>query len=275
MNISVTFRRLRQFGRGDKLRCMNDRHAGHRCIVACLLLAWFVGCHAESNVQPPQPGADRYDAVTPMPRRDDFYQLRHQRFVDAAAVGDIDLLFVGDSITHGWSGAGADVWTEAFGDRRAANFGIPGDKTQFMLWRLADGELDGIAPQAVVLMAGTNNLKSGPTRMTPPDAAAGVEAVVDLLLKRLPKTHVLLISILPRQPQYEWLPAAVREANALLADIAAKRRRVTFLDISERCRSDDGSINAELYKPDLLHLSEAGYRVWADALQEPLKAVTH
>jgi len=123
--------------------------------------------------------------------------------------------------------------------------------------------------------ASVRNILEFPERFDPPAAIVTLERNYRKMLKRLPKTHVLLISILPRQPQYEWLPAAVREANALLADIAAKRRRVTFLDISERCRSDDGSINAELYKPDLLHLSEAGYRVWADALQEPLKAVTH
>ena len=249
----------------------------HATALAALLL---LGCAGRGTANgPDEPVAarpaetvvdHRRDATTPMPRRDTAYQVRHQRFVQRAAEGGVDLLFIGDSLVEGWNGAGRPVWDDEYAPLRAANFGIPADMTQFVLWRLADGELEGISPKAVVLMIGTNNLKSGPTRMPPHAAAAGAEAVVNLLREELPRARILLLGILPRQPEYDWMPQAVRETNALLARIA-DGGSVRFINFSDRYLRPDGAVNPDLYRGDLLHLSEAGYRLWADAIRDEVR----
>jgi lysophospholipase L1-like esterase len=213
---------------------------------------------------------DRIQATTPTPRRDRYYLMRHRQCVARAREGGVDLLFIGDSLTDDWRTAGRSIWRREYGPLRAANSGIRTDQTQFALWRLDDGELDGIEPKAVVVMLGTNNLKSGPTRMAPSAAAAGVAAVVRLVRERLPGAKVLLLGILPRQPKYEWMPAVRRKANALLAALD-DGRDVRFLDFSDRYLRPDGGLRAELYASDRLHLSEAGYQVWADAIRGPLR----
>src|SRR5213592_2220653 len=92
--------------------------------------------------------------VTPVPRPGSWMQM-HERFLDQAKKGNIDLLFLGDSITQGWHDNA--VWKRFYGPRNAANFGIGGDRTEHVLWRLQHGEVDGIHPRVVVLMIGTNN----------------------------------------------------------------------------------------------------------------------
>src|SRR5438552_5420269 len=93
------------------------------------------------------------------PRRDQFIQ-RHQLLLDRAKKGDIDVLFLGDSITQGWESKGKNVWSSRYAEKKAANFGIGGDKTQHVLWRIANGELDGVNPKVAVLLIGTNNAKN-------------------------------------------------------------------------------------------------------------------
>ena len=110
--------------------------------------------------------------VTPVPRQGSWMQL-HEQFLAEAKQGNIDLLFLGDSITQGW-GDNA-VWKRYYGPRHAANFGIGGDRTQHVLWRIQHGEIDGIHPGVVVLMIGTNNTRVN----TPDEIAAGVKAIVD------------------------------------------------------------------------------------------------
>ena len=116
----------------------------------------------------------------------------HEKFLSQAKKGDIDLLFLGDSITQGWNNN--EVWRRHFGPRKAANFGIGGDRTEHVLWRIQNGELEGIAPKVTVLMIGTNN--SGAN--TPEEIAQGITAIVDELRKRLPNTKILLLGVFPR-----------------------------------------------------------------------------
>lgn len=198
-----------------------------------------------------------------------FYHAAHQRLCDRQT--DPNVLMLGNSITDGWDGAGRQVWQQRLAPLGAANYGISADRTEWMLWRLGDGELDGLAPDVVVLMIGTNNLKSGPLRMSPEAAAAGAEAVLDLLAEKLPDAKVLLMSVLPRQPKYDWMPAAVKRTNELLSEAASEREHVRFVDISGRFVDEGGDLRPELYQGDLLHLSKAGYRLWAQAIEPPLK----
>lgn len=117
---------------------------------------------------------------------------RHEGFVEIAKAGNVDLLFLGDSITAGWGGK-KEIWDAAFGKYKPANFGIGGDRTQHVLWRIQNGELTGITPKAAVLMIGTNNSGSDSVE----GIAKGITAIVKYLHEKSPKTKVLLLAIFP------------------------------------------------------------------------------
>jgi lysophospholipase L1-like esterase len=199
----------------------------------------------------------------PVPRTGAWMEL-HEKFLDRTKTGDIDLLFLGDSITQGWGGGGKAVWERFYGPRKAANFGIGGDRTQHVLWRLDHGEVDGIHPKVAVLMIGTNNLGSNP----PDEIADGVIAIVKKLREKLPETKVLLLGVCPRDDN----PSARRDRIKTINDRIAKLdddKMVEYLDIGKYFLNDDGTISKDVM-PDFLHLSSRGYRIWADAMEPKL-----
>lgn len=199
--------------------------------------------------------------VTPA-SRDGWWMKLHESFLDQAKKGNIDLLFLGDSITQGWHNN--DVWKRFYGPRHAANFGIGGDQTQHVLWRIEHGELDGIHPRAVVLMIGTNNVGSN----SADEIALGVKAIVQGIHKRLPETRVLLLGVFPRgekpNPGRDKLDAVNRQICGL-----DDGSHVTYLDIGKSFLNPDASISREIM-PDFLHLTARGYRIWADAMEPTL-----
>jgi lysophospholipase L1-like esterase len=199
--------------------------------------------------------------VVPKPRPGSWMAM-HEKFLSQAKKGNIDLLFLGDSITQGWNNN--EVWRRHFEPRKAANFGIGGDRTEHVLWRIQNGELEGIAPKVTVLMIGTNN--SGAN--TPDEIAQGVTAIVDELRKRLPNTKILLLGVFPRGEK----PAAIRDRLKSVNEKIAKlsdRSHVQFLDIGAAFLNEDGTISRKIM-PDFLHLSREGYRKWADAMEPTL-----
>jgi len=183
-----------------------------------------------------------------------------------AKKGSVDLLFLGDSITEGWGKN--PVWQKTYEPLNAANFGIGGDTTENVLWRLENGEVDGISPKVAVLLIGTNNF--GLEGHAPDAVAKGVTAVVQTLRKRLPSTKVLLLAIFPRdeKPNTDTRKKiqTVNEQIVKLDD----RKNVRFLDIGAKLSNPDGSLSKEVM-PDFLHLSEKGYQIWADAMAPLLK----
>ncbi len=198
-------------------------------------------------------------ASTPAPRDDAYWKQLHESYVERTKKGDIDLLFLGDSITQGWNNN--DVWKRYYGARKPANIGIGGDRTQHVLWRLDNAEIDGIAPKVVVLMIGTNNIGSN----SPAEIAEGVHAIVDKLGAKLPKSKVLLLGVFPRG---EKLDARPGEINAIIKGLA-DGKRVHYLDISKAFLNAEGQIPKDLM-PDFLHLSDEGYRRWAEAIEPTL-----
>ncbi len=201
------------------------------------------------------------ETTRPAPRDGGWMQL-HKRYVAQAKKGGVDLLFLGDSITQGWNAN--DVWQRYYGPRQAANFGIGGDRTQHVLWRIENGELDGISPKVAVLMIGTNNLGSS----SPDEIAKGVTAIVKELGEKLPKTKILLLGVFPRGEK----PASARERIKSINETIAKLddgSRVHYLDIGKAFLNPDGTISREIM-PDFLHLSRKGYRIWADAMEPTL-----
>jgi len=194
----------------------------------------------------------------------------HEGHLARTKKGDVDVVFLGDSITQGWSGAGAPVWKKQYEPLKAANYGIGGDTTREVLYRLNDGILDGIKPKAVVLMIGTNNF--GLPGDSVADTVKGVEAVVATIKKKAPGAKVLLVGIFPRDKAAgTGFRKKIIEANEALAKIA-DGKAVVYVDIGKKFLTDDGTLTPEIM-PDALHLSEKGYSVWADAIDEPLKAL--
>lgn len=182
---------------------------------------------------------------------------------EVARRGNIDLLFLGDSITQGWNGAGKQVWDRYYARRCAANFGMDADRAQQVLWRIEQGHFEQIHPKAIVLLIGTNNASSGETAQ---EIAAGVVAVVHRLREKAPESKILLLAIFPageRPDNPRRMRAAA--ANAAVRTIA-DGRMVRYLDIGDRFMNPDGTISKELM-PDFLHLSPHGYELWAEAIE--------
>jgi lysophospholipase L1-like esterase len=158
------------------------------------------------------------------------------------------------------------VWDERFGKYDPANFGIGGDRTQHVLWRIENGELDGIAPKAVVLMIGTNNSGAYPAE----EILKGDVKIVEQIHAKLPQTKLLLLGIFPRgKDAQDPKTIAVREklktVNAGLAKLD-DGKKTRYLDIGAKFLDADGNLPVDIM-PDALHLSPKGYAIWADAIQ--------
>jgi len=198
---------------------------------------------------------------------------KHASFLARAKSGPIGLLFLGDSITEGWTKA-PHIWDHSFGQYQPANFGISGDQTQHVIWRIEQGELAGIAPKVLVLMIGTNNT----TWHTAEQIAAADRRIVELIRAKLPQTKILLLAIFPRgldKNKEGWInPSTFRmdKINAVNAELAKldDGKMIRFLDINAKFLGQDGKIPYGIM-PDQLHPNAAGYQIWADAITPLLK----
>ena len=229
-------------------------------LVAILALVFTAPALAEE----PKKDAKPNDAAVPAPHEGTLK--RHESFNERVKKGNVDLLLIGDSITQGWEGSGAKVWKEFYDKRNAVNLGIGGDRTQHVLWRLDNGNVDGIKPKLAVLMIGTNNSSSN----TSEQIAEGVKAIVEKLRTKLPETKVLVLAIFPRGKDNE---DKNRQVNAGTNEIIAKLaddKNVFFLDIGPKFLDASGNLSTEVM-PDRLHLNEKSYRTWAEATEESVK----
>ncbi len=216
-----------------------------------------------------------YDPTIGAPKRGNarFYELHSQHLKRAQQ--PMQLLFIGDSITDNWTKA-PEVWQANYEQYQAANFGIGGDRTEHVIWRIEDGVLKGVKPKVVVLMIGTNNSSDH----TAEQIAAANKKIVDLIRAHIPDAKVLLLGIFPRGPRKNsngtWDDAVKRTAtinatNALLAQLD-DGQHVRFLDIGAKFLGADGKIPADIM-PDQLHPNAKGYQIWADAMRPTLEAM--
>jgi beta-glucosidase len=203
----------------------------------------------------------------------------HKANLERHKQGPVDLLFIGDSITAGWLGRGKEIWEAKYAKLNTANFGIGGDRTENILWRIGQGELDNVKPKVVVLMIGTNNSHAN----TPAQIAAATGKILDQIKTKLPETRVLLVSMTPRgartnsQGQLDdgvRTGTTVRETNQLTQKFA-DGDRVRWLDLTPAFTDAEGKPSAALLY-DQLHPNAEGYAAWDKAmwpvLDEMLKA---
>lgn len=202
-------------------------------------------------------------AIKPSPRPEEIYW--HNTFCAQAKKGGIDVVFLGDSITQCWTYEGKALWAERYAPLKAANFGIGGDRTDHVLWRVQNGTLEGIHPKVLVLLIGTNNVK----RDTAPQIAEGVAAIVGEIRKRLPKTKILLLGVFPRaeRPDDERR-LKITEVNTRLAKLD-DGKTVFFLDLGPKFLRPDGTLSKGVMH-DFLHLTTTGYKIWADGMDPKL-----
>jgi lysophospholipase L1-like esterase len=196
---------------------------------------------------------------------------RHEGFLAQAKQEKFDLVFLGDSITDGWRTRGSNIWNKFYAPRHALNLGISGDRTQHVLWRIEQGELDGVKPKVVVLMIGTNNTgkeKDGSPRNSTAETIEGVTAIVKQLRAKLPGSKILLLAVFPRSTADSPQRAQVKEINTAIAKLD-DGKMIKFLDIGKVFLDADGSIPKTIM-PDLLHPNDKGYQLWADAMETTL-----
>ena len=182
--------------------------------------------------------------------------------------GEFGLLLIGDSITDWWPAKGKESYA-AFLPWKPLNLGVSGEHTEHVLYRLLNGELDGIKPKAAMIMIGTNNLGHS-AEEKPEWTAAGVKKIVETVRTRLPQTKILLLAIFPRNAKVaDPIRQRIVAANKLIAPIA-DGKTITFMDISDKFMDAEGNLKSDLM-PDLLHPNATGYQVWLNAVKAKLE----
>ncbi len=235
-----------------------------RGICACLIFVLISTSPAMAQREP-----DKIKAVAPAIQNAAWWSKRHEeKLKEKDAMGQVDLLMIGDSITHGWESRGKTVWEQYYAKRHALNIGFSGDRTEHVIWRLQHGEVDGIAPKLAVIMIGTNN--TGHRQDKPEHIAAGVKAILNELEKRLPDTKCLVLAIFPRGPNTDDRLRKINDATNEIIKEFADGRRVFYLDINNKFLGEDGTLSKEIM-PDLLHPNARGYAIWAEAIEPTIE----
>jgi len=231
-----------------------------RLVFAIVALA-LLGTAASAGDPPVARTAD--SAITPVDRN----PKRHEAFLKRIKEGPVGLLFLGDSIMDAFPGRGKDTWAK-FAPYNPADFGISAERTEDVLWRITNGELDGIDPKAVVIMIGTNNIGHFTTE-EPAWAAAGVKKVVETVRSKLPKAKILLLGVFPRDVKASPMRAKVDAINDIIKTYA-DGTQVQYLDIGPKFLDADGELPKDVM-PDKLHPTAKGYQIWYDAMWPTLE----
>jgi lysophospholipase L1-like esterase len=212
-------------------------------------------------------------ADQPVSRTDQNSLTAHEQLLEKAKKGRIDIYFEGDSITRRWGATDYPLllanWKENFFGWNAADFGWGADTIQNILWRLNNGELDGVNPKIMVLLAGTNNVG----RTVPPegdeakvaDITKGIRAVVDTMRAKAPGATLILTAIFPRNDNIAVMPT-IDKINANIAQLA-DGKKIRYLNINDRLADKDGKLFPGMMNSDGLHPAIDGYQVWADTLK--------
>ena len=187
-----------------------------------------------------------------------------KKFLERAKDKEIQIVFLGDSITDFWMDRGKKVWDEYYKKFDAADFGVSGEHTEHTLGHLKAGIVDGLSPKVVVIMIGTNNI--GHSNEEKPEwAAAGVTKIVEVVHEKLPETKVLLLGVFPRDGKTSRSRQAVTAINAIIGKLD-EGKKTRYLDLTPKFVDEEGNIPKDIM-PDGLHPNEKGYQIWAESMQ--------
>src|ERR1017187_6574096 len=245
-----------------------DHSVGMKSTTTLFALAAVALLPFSSLAQTNAPAAHENTAIIPVPRTGSITN-RQSLVLQRAKEhpGNYDIEFIGDSITQGWEGRGSNVWRQYYGKRKVINLGVSGDRTQHVLWRFEQGQLDGVKAKVAVVMIGTNN--SNKDDNTEADILEGVTAIVQQIRTRQPDTKVLLLGIFPRGKTFSPQRGKIVEVNQALA-LLDDGKHIFYFDFGSEFLENDGSISKNIM-PDALHPNEAGYRIWANAMEPKLQ----
>ena len=250
--------------------------------VAVLILACASVVFSAAGLSPAQPSStttpatrparvprDADDAVTPVAPGEPTRK-RHEQFLKDKQGRRIDLLFIGDSITDYWASRHEASW-QRFAPYRPMNFGLSGHRTEHVLWRIEQGEIDGITPnpKVVVLLIGTNNVAGSPDER-PEWVAAGIQRIIERIHAKLPDSKVLLMGIFPRNAPDDDRRTRVRQVNTIISRIPERDPRVRYLGLWDEFLNPDGTVPKDVM-PDGLHPGPKGYDIWYEAMKPALK----
>jgi len=200
-------------------------------------------------------------ALVPVARTNAGWIARHESMNRLARAGNIDLIYVGDSIVEHYEHQGKEVWEHYYTPRHALNLGIGGDRTQHVLWRLQHGNIDAIHPKLAIVMIGQNNGGHN----TGEEIGAGVVEIIHTLRTRLPDTKILLLGIFQRRAKPTPERAVLAKANEISSRLA-DNRTVFYMDINSLFVRPDETISRDLM-PDYEHPSPQGHKIWAEAIE--------
>ena len=244
---------------------------GASCVLAAALSLGAIACVPRAPRTPVGARAGRTAGVAdrPSPRTDQNSLIAHAELGEKAKTGRIDVYFVGDSITRRWGALDYPEllanWTSNFFGWNAANFGWGADRIQHILWRLENGELDGVRPKVIVVLAGTNNVGAQPVGdETIADVTRGLVALVEVCKRRAPGATIVLTAIFPRNDNM----ALVDEIDRINGNLArlADGRTIRFLDVNDKLADKEGRL-FDGVSDDQLHPTVKGYQIWADGLK--------
>jgi len=195
-------------------------------------------------------------------------QLAHRQLLEKAKQGRIDIYFEGDSITRRWGATDypqfLENWKQNFFGWNAADFGWGGDTTQNILWRLENGELDGINPKIIVILAGTNNVGNRPGADAD-NIAGGIKAILDICQKKAPDATIILTAIFPRNDSMAVMPT-INKINQAIAGFA-DGKKIRFLNVNDKLADKDSKLFDGMMNADKLHPALKGYQIWAEGLK--------
>jgi len=242
-------------------------------LVLCLATTAFsfAVAHGAEQEASPAVSTQSHRSVIPAPRIAEWWFARQAEKIGLMSKGSVDLLMVGDSITHNFENekVGLKVWQKYFVPLRAINLGFGGDRTEHVLWRLDHLPVLKEPPKAAVVLIGTNNICWGSD--TPRQAAEGVQAVANKLKDIYPEMEVLVLGVFPRRRNLDHPHRKqIIELNSYMPELLKAMQGVKFLDIGPAFLDDNGFLSEEMM-PDTTHPSEKGHEVWAEAIAPELK----
>jgi lysophospholipase L1-like esterase len=224
-----------------------------------LLLVFFCGCSTPWV-------APEHSATVPADKlKAKWWSARHKGVVEKVQKGNVELMFIGDSITHAWDRQ-ADIFKENFGKWDPVNAGFSGDKTENVLWRLNNGEFKDISPKLCVIMIGTNN--TGHIMQKPQEIADGIRAIIENIHAKSSSTKILLLAVFPRGAASND-PKRLNnsQVNVLISSYGEMYSFVEFMDINRKFLDEKGNLPKSIM-PDLLHPNKEGYKIWAAAIKD-------
>ncbi|TWT81541.1 Endo-1,4-beta-xylanase A precursor [Planctomycetes bacterium CA13] len=231
--------------------------------------AFFAVCEALSNRNATRKKPSKTHAA--WERTDEMSQLAHAELLKKTKQGTVDIYFQGDSITRRWGATDYPKllahWKKSFHGWNAANFAWGGDNTHHILWRMQNGELDGVAPKVIVLQAGANNLPwtDAGTPGHVDDVTEGIQAIIAEFRSRFPETPIVMTAMFPRDQNIKLIDT-IDAINKRLETIATADKTIHWVNINKHLLGADGKLLPQV-SSDGIHLEEPGYELWAQALR--------